>query len=59
MCMYSFLQAIPMTVSLSVGTLPHRIDVKGLPVGAHPVTVTATDVFGSTAQSTFDYLGKP
>ena len=41
-----------------LGILPHKIDVKGLPLGVHKIYVTATDVFGSTADTTIDYLGK-
>ena len=40
------------------GVLPKKIDVKGLPLGTHKIHVTATDVFGSTAVTSFDYLGK-
>ena len=40
------------------GVLPKKIDVKGLPLGTHKIHLTATDVFGSTAVTSFDYLGK-
>ena len=43
--------------SLVEGILPYEIDVKGLPVGAHTVNVTVTDVFGQTAVTTLDYIG--
>lgn len=40
------------------GVLPHGIDVKGLPIGNHTIHVSATDVFGSTAETNFEYRGK-
>ena len=47
-----------MLTSTLSGALPYKIDVKGWPLGAHTIRVSATDVFGSTAEATFEYLGE-
>ena len=47
-----------MLTSTLSGALPYKIDVKGWPLGAHTIHVSATDVFGSTAEATFEYLGE-
>ena len=45
-------------INLFPGVLPYRIDVRGWPLGTHTIHVRGTDVFGSTAETTFQYLGE-
>ena len=43
---------------ISTGILPYKIDVKGWPLGTHVILVSATDVFGSSAEAAFEYIGE-
>ena len=45
-------------VAFVSGTLPHGIDVTGLPAGVYSGLVEATDTFGSSASSTIEYQGR-
>jgi hypothetical protein len=36
--------------------LPYKIAVKGWPLGTHVIHVSATDVFGSSAEAAFEYI---